>query len=317
MYYCSVNCQKNDWKQAHKLECGLFQEDAKRMERLILSGNFVRLILRLYLIVNHDSTIKKVKYSTFNGGQRCFNDLMDHCENLYLSTARWKFFNSVAKKLHQIRLNFDEKNLFSLFGKIVINSFSILNLSLNKIGTGIYISASAFNHSCRPNCDAIFDGTKLEIRAMQKFDSNKMVPTITYIDLKLSKEKRKAKLKEQYFFDCNCDRCFSDSEDVVEDICQLNKQFDDLIDEKKWKEAYILGIKTLPLYEKVYPTYYSDFTIQLLRVAKVLSNIDVYPSLDGFNFIMNKLYNSILITHGKDHSLYKDVFMKLIKISDD
>lgn len=316
LYYCDVNCQKNDWKKVHRFECKLYQEDTKREQKVLLKGNFVRLIVRLYLMLDHNPTLAQLKHQTYNGVQRCFNDLIDHSDDLYSSVRRVNFFESVIQKLLTIGLNIDHNLLFSLYGKITINSFAILNISLNKMGTGIYIAASLLDHSCRPNCDAIFDGTSLEIRAMESFDLAKTAPTITYIDLKLNKENRQAKLKEQYFFDCNCSRCSDQTEDTSEEIIEMNKQFDDLISEKNWKQAYVAGLKTLPLYEKIYPTYCSDFTLQLMRLAKVLAAIDSKPSGNGFHFLMNKLFKSILVTHGKDHTLYKHVFLNLISMPD-
>ena len=59
--------------------------------------------------------------------------------------------------------------IISCFGKMVINTFMISNEDLSKsLGAGIYLSASAMDHSCSPNCIVIFNGIELSIRSISK-----------------------------------------------------------------------------------------------------------------------------------------------------
>lgn len=63
--------------------------------------------------------------------------------------------------------NFNIKKLISYFGKMKINALSISNEDLSdNIATGLYLSASSLNHSCYPNCVLIFDGLRLDVRAI-------------------------------------------------------------------------------------------------------------------------------------------------------
>lgn len=50
---------------------------------------------------------------------------------------------------------------------MVINSFTILDVNMNSIGTGIYLASSIIDHSCNPNAVATFDGKTINIRAIQ------------------------------------------------------------------------------------------------------------------------------------------------------
>lgn len=52
-----------------------------------------------------------------------------------------------------------------LLFQMVINSFTILDIDMNSIGTGIYLAASILDHSCNPNAVATFDGKTISIRA--------------------------------------------------------------------------------------------------------------------------------------------------------
>ena len=48
------------------------------------------------------------------------------------------------------------------------------------LGTGIYLSASYFDHSCQPNARVVFDGTKAhviatkDIHTLEKVDNNQI-----------------------------------------------------------------------------------------------------------------------------------------------
>ena len=50
---------------------------------------------------------------------------------------------------------------------MVINSFMILDIDMNSIGTGIYLASSILDHSCDPNAVATFDGKTINIRAIK------------------------------------------------------------------------------------------------------------------------------------------------------
>lgn len=61
--------------------------------------------------------------------------------------------------------------LLSIYGKICINSFNILDVDCNSLGVGIYLGPSILDHSCKPNAVAIFSGTKILIRTIEDLPS--------------------------------------------------------------------------------------------------------------------------------------------------
>ena len=48
--------------------------------------------------------------------------------------------------------------LLEIFGKVVINSFNIMNNEYQSVGIGLYLGPSVFDHSCSPNATIIFNG---------------------------------------------------------------------------------------------------------------------------------------------------------------
>ena len=72
-------------------------------------------------------------------------------------------FSKICNNIHHFRL----------FCRISCNSFTITNAELNTVGIGIYQTASLLNHSCDPNCVALFDGRDITIRAIKPIPSGK------------------------------------------------------------------------------------------------------------------------------------------------
>ncbi|KAJ7340411.1 SET and MYND domain-containing protein 3 [Desmophyllum pertusum] len=102
--------------------------------------------------------------------------------------------------------------LFDLFGKISCNSFTICDAELQSLGVGIYQTPSLLNHSCLPNCVAVFNGIKLLIHATEQIKQGDEL-TISYTELLCPSYQRKEDLKSHYLFDCNCPKCCSSLEE--------------------------------------------------------------------------------------------------------
>ena len=80
------------------------------------------------------------------------------------------------------------------------------------IGVGIYQTPSLLNHSCLPNCVAVFNGIKLLIHATEQIKQGDEL-TISYTELLCPSYQRKEDLKSHYLFDCNCPKCCSSLEE--------------------------------------------------------------------------------------------------------
>ena len=48
--------------------------------------------------------------------------------------------------------------LLEIFGRVLINSFNIMDDAYQPVGIGLYLSASVFDHSCNPNSTIVFNG---------------------------------------------------------------------------------------------------------------------------------------------------------------
>lgn len=315
--YCSQECQANDWKKFHKYECKMYATHATKLE-----SDFCRAAVRLALILEKRPDDITRKFKLMDGNERSFTDLKEHLNEIKKDEEKVTSFTKTFALLKLLGVRFNAESLFVSLARMCINSFSILDTSLNEKGTGLYIETSIFDHSCVPNAAPVFNGSQIQVRAIKHILADEPV-TINYVDCKESRSSRQTKLYDHYYFTCQCSRCTKEANEgedtsICSEIASLDKQYDDLVSPPSqntsdipWNECYMLLIKTLPFYEHIYGEFHPDFTVQLMRCLKVRSNIDFVDGSDSLTFLVNKLSQAIHITHGKDHPLYnqfKDCF---------
>lgn len=215
--YCSIECEKEAWA-IHKFECA----NMKRIDPKIVPDS-VRMLSRIFYKLNYSrgSDIKGF-YGDKPDEYRQFKDLESHYNELRCTNERMSDIMCVANILHDY-MGEDEtipplEQLMMIYGKVMINSFNIMDPTMLVIGSGLYLGASRFDHSCSPNAVATFSGTTLSIRLLKpipQFAWSKVF--ISYIDVLQSTPKRMQELRKGYFFECNCE------------VCQDKKQLEEML----------------------------------------------------------------------------------------
>lgn len=159
-----------------------------------------------------------------------YDELMGYClTSVYLTEALISLYSSSDKKLN-------EKEAQLVIGSIITrhlmqlqtNLISILDQNLQDlasvgrsltemrekpIGIGVYPTISLLNHSCSPNILSIFHRNKFIARAATSLECGTEIsycygPSVN----RMSKKDRQKRLKEQYFFTCNCESCQNNRE---------------------------------------------------------------------------------------------------------
>lgn len=90
---------------------------------------------------------------------------------------------------------------------------SMADIQEKPVGVGIYPTISLLNHSCSPNILSIFHRNKFIARASRNLECGTEInycygPSVA----RMSKKDRQRRLKEQYFFTCNCEYCVQGKE---------------------------------------------------------------------------------------------------------
>ncbi|XP_077986964.1 histone-lysine N-methyltransferase SMYD3-like [Glandiceps talaboti] len=197
--YCNVKCQRSAWLD-HKAECASLKITAPKVPtdstRLV-----ARIIYKLRDRTRDEDTKKEVED---------FLSLQSHLEEMEKRDDRKQQFTQMMfilkKCMDEDVLAEITPELFAIFGRMVSNCFSICDGDMRGSGVGIYNGVALLNHSCDPNCVAVFRGTDIYIRSIKKINPGEEI-TICYIEVFTTTARRRRELKEMYYFDCTCEVC--------------------------------------------------------------------------------------------------------------
>ncbi|XP_063547740.1 histone-lysine N-methyltransferase SMYD3 [Cydia strobilella] len=209
VHYCGRACQRDAWND-HKWECA----NLKRVAPKVVP-DAARMLAK---IINRLSRGDGHSYRSFYSatGFRMWKDLMSHYSDLKADKKRMDHFSSLCVLLFEFLKDVSLPNtveLMGIYGRMVINSFTILDTDMNSIGTGVYLASSIVDHSCNPNAVATFDGKTINLRALTDLpclDWDQI--RITYIDLMYTPYERQMDLLENYYFLCQCERCLDETQ---------------------------------------------------------------------------------------------------------
>ena len=98
-------------------------------------------------------------------------------------------------------------------------------MDTNGFHNGLCLKMSRFNHSCRPNAQYFWneDTNKRDLRTLRNIKEGEEI-TVSYSpDLVGLREERRARLKEDFFFDCNCGACDLTEDEILEEADTLEK----------------------------------------------------------------------------------------------
>jgi len=209
VHYCCKPCQRQAWRK-HKDECKYLKNVAPRVPPSI-----VRLIARTV-----KETHERPDYSEIlpGGRRRSFSDLMSHKDEIVEDRHKMEAFHSFVEVLFACvgREVYSTEEVLEVYCRVLINSVEITDSFGNSIGTGVYLGLSAVDHSCKPNVSVTFVGKTALLRAIENVEEPSFQNIrINYLTEILPRHERQRRLKEQYYFDCNCDLCLDEDADSL------------------------------------------------------------------------------------------------------
>jgi len=313
MYYCSRDCQKEDWKNGHKIECG--SKTFKNSFEDKRSVEFRCQLIRGLAVLKLNPEMATKEFPVFDGTTRCFNDLSTHVkysESSPIHQVCVQLAQEVtAEGLGHEDLKGNKINILKMAGILATHAFAIYNKGETaKLGLGIYIEPSIFNHSCRPNAKFSTKGTRMEIRALAPIKKGEE-PFISFIARHMDKKDRRALLKSRNL-DCHCNLCETEEDGAV-DYQKLN----DLIDffnlgvagmptSNTWKQILAKHEEVIEMMKKIYNEYDDRVTNQYGRVVYTLINLGKcnlnYPKIKE---VVDRARIQLKITYGEDHTDYE------------
>lgn len=162
----------------------------------------------------------------------CFSALQS---NLDASTSEEKdLFESVAQTVRLLirhspwrrkheslgsRAALHSDDLADAVSKIFTNAFTICDGEGSALGLGLFPAAAVMNHSCQPNVFQCFDygynlTPELVLTTCKDVQSGEEL-CISYIDYLAPAHRRKEELRKGYKFECRCEKCETEHDDVA------------------------------------------------------------------------------------------------------
>jgi hypothetical protein len=351
MFYCGIECQTNDWK-IHKHECKLYAKHDNQLTKEYAT----RLLLRLYQILRHDKTIADTKYRLdHNDFEISFEDLMKtipdrvynyrECKKQAMDQEIGTYFIGLRehwteewlkpiKKLgklcdikvdnHLCNTKTGSKSLNNLFWflrsfvtKIATYDESGLEEYSNvRPGVGIYVPFWALKHSCVPNTAEVWNGLKIEVRAMRDIEVGEEL-TRNYMALGIKKSDRNQILVEKFFDKCECNRCLLSTSDADIDYKKLAQSRRGLkeLDLTESKKRFELSAQILEITSRYYLEFHPMHTLDTLGYVKNAllyksdlkedEVIDERLSDEKINEKIKSAFDNLKVTHGIDHQIYR------------
>lgn len=162
--YCSRDCQLAAWKAYHKQECPRIA----RLPRPRQMPDTPMLLARIVIRLRKEKGSPPSGETMPDGRVKRYDDLMSHVEDIKKDKKRTEHYAECCLALSDFFQDDIFQNnpelLLAAYGKATINGFNILDYDISPVGLGLYLSASAMDHSCSPNAAVVFLGKRLLLR---------------------------------------------------------------------------------------------------------------------------------------------------------
>jgi len=202
--YCSKECQEIE-REEHQQECTVLGGAAANI------SDQLRLVMKIWLKLRQNP-----EEDFSEGGKRIsksWSSLIDHYDDLVndskdLLDAQYKILETHLNKKDLPSI----EKFITIYGKILTNSFSLRSDRYScpePFGTGVYLLASVFDHSCTPNCTMVFQGRTIIAMATEDIPLGDIpdVAFISYINTIDDTHTRMMQQRAIWYFQCQCSLC--------------------------------------------------------------------------------------------------------------
>jgi len=217
--YCGKDCQLQDWHGGHRHECP--QIKALRAEGCSPGPLDDILLLQRSYFLAHAAAPAQADSGcgvTAQGSVRCgAAHARDLCVSESASFSSELSVHTLAEAVRRVAVAAKRPQqqllapLARLSASFPSNNFAVLNALFQSVGAGVFPHAALLNHSCRPNALLTYVLRRgkpplLRCVALAHIPAGHEV-THCYVDATLPTPLRKAALRKDYGFECDCACC--------------------------------------------------------------------------------------------------------------
>merc|ERR1711874_884248 len=208
------------------------------------------------------------------------------------------------------------ESLFENYCRLVINSTELTDMMGNSLGTGLYLGLSALDHACSPNVNVVFSKNLAEVRAMTDIQSPVWSNVrLSYLNTVRPQRMRRARLKEDYYFNCRCELCETEDDGLCEGcvLCEKCRAPVGLHQEhcracgaetnqntilSETQIFFQIGESLLPAYRKYFSPHSASFGLHLAKLAKMAIYLDKNEEAVSY---LKQACDVLKVSHG-EHS---------------
>ncbi|TRY88300.1 hypothetical protein DNTS_016692 [Danionella cerebrum] len=250
-YYCNVECQRGDWPM-HKLECSAMCSYGENWS----PSETVRLVARILLKQKCQTERTPSERLLTLKELEAHLDKMDSEKNEMNDTDIAALHHFYSRHLDYP----DNAALTELIAQVNCNGFTIEDEELSHLGSALFPDVALMNHSCSPNVIVTYKGTIAEI-----FNS--------YIDLLYPTEDRVERLKDSYFFTCDCKECTSKSKDKAK--MELRQKLNTPPEEEEIKKMVVYARNVIEDMEKM-GSIFAETNVYMLHMMYQAMGVCLY-----------------------------------------
>ncbi|RWS06539.1 hypothetical protein B4U79_16202 [Dinothrombium tinctorium] len=320
VFYCNVECQRNDWNPCHKIECRCkFHEILNDFVDCMETRGCpkwktaqIQLIFRYMTKIKLDAKVGTKEYNLPYGKRLKLSDV-----KLKRDLSKGSLILRTASIWSRLAAFPNIRNIFGSSGSLFYNAVSIIDrfqiritdtsLSIYELsaeetllGEGFYPELMTFEHSCLPNAAFTFDGTVVSLQALSDVECDEV--RINYTDVVGSPQgmllPTKVRCENLILrgIECNCKLCENDTIWKDKDYVNLMRGLTILSKgELEFAESHVSAIshgidKIQSKFGKFHPT----ITLMLYRMAYYQI---VKQKWTEAVITIDKLIDAIAITH--------------------
>lgn len=213
-HYCGKEHQLADWRNGHKKECELIKKVSQGGQKKPTAP--LAMILKVFVqleLLNNQALLANI------------NSLKSHKEAI--TEERYEELKSnVILVIKYSDENFDLERMDRFvqhLDSILTNGVTIYGKTSSSVSLamGLLKDFCRINHSCLPNCFSGYNPTTgMRIVSARPIAKGEEI-TFSYINNIDRLEQRRKKLRENYYFDCGCQKCVQEASDQA--VCKSRK----------------------------------------------------------------------------------------------